>query len=71
MQIMHSTETQPTRMRTVSVTLPDAEHAEYVRLSNERHDRTPGKQGQRIFREWIAAEQAEEAAELAEGKAAA
>lgn len=69
---MHSTETtQPTRMRTLAVTLTDVEHAEFTRLSDARHDRTPGKQGQRVIREWIAAEQAAEAAEAAEGQAAA
>lgn len=53
------------------MTLTDVEHAEFTRLSDARHDRTPGKQGQRVIREWIAAEQAAEAAEAAEGQAAA
>jgi hypothetical protein len=63
---MHTTETQPTRIRKLTISLTDAEHAEYVRLSNERHNRTPGKQGQSVIRSWIAAEQAEEAATQAE-----
>lgn len=67
---MHSTETAPARMRTLAVSLTDAEHAEFGRLSRERHDRTPGKQAQRVVREWIAAEQAAEAADAAKGKAA-
>ncbi|MBS3928041.1 MAG: hypothetical protein KGZ65_06215 [Sphingomonadales bacterium] len=67
---MHTTESAITRTRTLTVSLTETEHAEFTRLSRERHDRTPGKQGQRVVREWIAAEQAAEAEAAAQGKAA-
>lgn len=58
-------------MRTLAVRLTDAERAEFARLGKTRYNRTPGAQGQEVIREWIAAEQAAEAAEAAgQGKAA-
>lgn len=55
--------TNETKVRRLSVDLTEAKYDEFVRLANERHDRTPGKQGRRVIEEWIATEQAAEAAE--------
>lgn len=70
MENMHTPQTgEARRMRTLTVRLTDAEHAEFVRLAS-RHSRTAGKQGQVIVREWIASENATEAADAQEANAA-
>jgi hypothetical protein len=56
--------------KTLAVRITETEHSEFVRLARVRHNRTAGLQAQQVIREWIAAEQAAEASEAAEGKAA-
>lgn len=57
--------------KTVAIKTTEATATEFYRLARERHGRSGNAQGEVILREWIAAEQAAEATEAAERKAAA
>ena len=60
---MHGAET---RMKVITIRTTEAKANEFYRLSRTRHHRSGQQQGEVIITEWIAAEQAAEAAETEE-----
>ena len=70
MQNMQATETAQGGKTTVVIRTSTALAQEFYRLARGRHGRSGNAQGEFILREWVASEQAAEAADAAEGKAA-
>lgn len=63
---MNSTE----QIKVIAIRTSESKAAEFYRLCRERHGRSGQQQGERILTDWIAAEQAAEAADAAKGQAA-
>lgn len=68
--LMRTSETE-TKVSRIPVDLPLAEKTEFTRLARSKYDRGAGPMVRQLIRDFIAAEQAAEAAEAAEGQAAA
>lgn len=63
---MNSTE----QIKVIAIRTTEAKAQEFYRLCRERHGRSGQQQGERILTDWIAAEQAAEAADAQEANAA-